>query len=175
MLNTIPTKSLPWIVLAASLATLGGAYFFEHVLGYMPCHLCLQERIPYMIAIVASLMAGWMARESTNLEWVPVGLMAICALAFAFDTGLSAYHAGVEYKWWPGPESCTSAALVVPSLDALNAELNNGIHIPRCDAAAWTLFGVSLAGYNMLIAAGLAFLSGLYVFRFRRQSLGQAA
>lgn len=167
MLNSIPTKSLPLIVLVASIATLGGAYFFEYVLGYMPCHLCLQERVPYMIAIAASLATLITARGDKAASIAPVTLMALCALVLAFDAGLSAYHAGVEYKFWAGPETCTSASLVVHSLDALNAELTTGTRIPRCDAAAWTLFGVSLAGYNMLIAAGLAFLSTLFVLRQR--------
>lgn len=167
MLNDLPTKILPRLVLAASIATLGGAYFFEHVLGYMPCHLCLQERVPYMLAIIASAGVIFITRRNRTPDITPVLLMGICALLFAFDAGLSAYHAGVEYKWWPGPETCTSAALVLPSLDALTSELTTGTHIPRCDSAAWTLFGISLAGYNMLIAAGLAFLSGLYVLRQR--------
>jgi disulfide bond formation protein DsbB len=168
MLNSVPTKKLPLFVLAVSIATLGGAYIFEHVLGYMPCHLCLQERVPYMIAIAATL--GTLLVNADNKPQVPVALMLLCALVLAFDAGLSAYHAGVEYKWWPGPETCTSASLVVPSLDALNAQLSTGTHIPRCDSAAWTLFGISLAGYNMFIAAGLAFVSGLYVTRQRKSA-----
>ncbi|MES1989994.1 MAG: disulfide bond formation protein B [Pseudomonadota bacterium] len=163
MLNAVPTKSLPLIVLLASIATLGGAYIFEYGFGYMPCHLCLQERVPYMIAIAASLAAILIARSDKAPAIAPVALMALCALVLAFNAGLSAYHAGVEYKFWAGPETCTGASLVVHSLDALNAELITGTHIPRCDSAAWTLFGVSLAGYNMLIAAGLAFLSALFV------------
>ena len=174
MLNAVPTKTLPLIVLAASVATLGGAYIFEYGFGYMPCHLCLQERVPYMLTIIASLGTIFITRNNKAPDLTPVILMAVCALLLAFDAGLSAYHAGVEYKWWPGPETCTSASLVVPSLDALTTQLNTGTHIPRCDSAAWTLFGISLAGYNMLIAATLSFLSGLYVMRQRQTAKAPA-
>lgn len=167
MLNRIQTRHLPWIILALSVATLGGAYFFEYALGYMPCHLCLQERIPYVFAIGASLCAGVLARDG---EWTkaPLILLSLCALAFAIGTVLSAYHAGVEYKWWPGPSTCTGGGLVSNSLEALTAELNGGKHLPRCDAAAWALFGISLAGYNMMISLALFILSSLPAWRARK-------
>jgi disulfide bond formation protein DsbB len=158
MLNTIPTRNLPWIILAVSVATLSGAYFFQYALGYQPCHLCLQERIPYYIAIVAALAAGLVMRNGETGA-VPLALIGVCALAFAVNAGLSGFHAGVEYKWWPGPSTCTGGGLVSNSLDALTSELNSGQRIPQCDNAAWTLFGISLAGYNMLISLGLLILS----------------
>src|SRR5690606_21749977 len=111
--------------------------------------------------------AGVIARDG---EWTkaPLILISLCALAFAIGTGLSAYHAGVEYKWWPGPSTCTGGGLVSNSLEALTAELNGGKHLPRCDAAAWTLFGISLAGYNMLISLALFVLSSLPALRTRQ-------
>ncbi|MGV8997961.1 MAG: disulfide bond formation protein B [Parvibaculaceae bacterium] len=174
MLNTVSTRTLVSVILAASIATLGGAYIFEYGFGYMPCHLCLQERVPYMIAIVATLGTLILGTDKKPNSLAPLALMAICALVLAFDAGLSAYHAGVEYKWWPGPETCTSASLVVSSLDALTTELTTGKHIPRCDSAAWTLLGISLAGYNMFIAAALSFLSGLCVIRQRNLTKASA-
>lgn len=167
MFERIPTHSLPWIILAASVATLGGAYFFQYVLGYQPCHLCLQERIPYFITIAAALIAGLVARKENTGSLLLV-LFGICALAFAFNTGLSGYHAGVEYKWWPGPSTCTGGGLVSNSLEALTAELNSGQRIPQCDSAPWTLLGISLAGYNMLISLGLFVLSCLPLARARQ-------
>jgi disulfide bond formation protein DsbB len=162
---------IPWIILAASIATLGGAYIFQYGFGYAPCHLCLQERIPYTFAIGAAIAAGILSRN-TNLGIAPVVFLALCALAFAIGTVLSGYHAGVEYKWWPGPTTCTGGGLVSSSLEALQTELQTGQRLPRCDAAAWTFFGISLAGFNMLISLGLACLSALPVVRFIRESHG---
>lgn len=173
MLNRIPTHFLPWIVLAASVATLGGAYFFQYALGYAPCHLCLQERIPYVFAIGAALVAGILSREA-NLGLAPVIIFAFCTIAFAIGTALSGYHAGVEYGWWPGPSDCTGVGLVANSLDSLHSELQSGMRLPQCDKAAWTLFGISLAGYNMAISLALTVLSALVPLRYWHESRGEA-
>jgi len=170
-LDRIPPVAIPWIVLAASIATLGGAFFFQYALGYAPCHLCLIERIPYYFAIGAALCAGILSREANLGVW-PVVLLGLCALAFGIDAGISAYHAGVEYKWWPGPSSCTGGGLVSNSLENLQTELQSGMRTPQCDKAAWTLFGISLAGFNFLISLALAFLSALPVLRFEREAHG---
>lgn len=172
MLNRIPTNAIPWIVLAASMATLGGAYFFQYGLGYAPCHLCLQERIPYIFAIGAALIAGILAREA-NLGFAPLIFIGLCALAFAIGAGLSGFHAGVEYKWWPGPSSCTGGGIVSNSLNDLQSELQTGMRAPQCDKAAWTLFGISLAGFNMLISLALFVLSSLPVVRYIREAHGE--
>jgi disulfide bond formation protein DsbB len=171
MLNRIPTNAIPWIVLAASVATLAGAYYFQYALGYAPCHLCLQERIPYIFAVGAALIAGILSREA-NLGIAPVVFIGLCALAFAIGAGLSAYHAGVEYKWWPGPSTCTGGFLS-SSLGDLQTELQTGMRAPQCDKAAWTLFGVSLAGFNMLISLVLFILSSLPVIRYFREAHGE--
>jgi disulfide bond formation protein DsbB len=171
--DRIPSNVIPWIVLAASAATLGGAWFFQYGLGYAPCHLCLLERTPYIFAIGAALIAGVLSREA-NLGIAPVIFLGLCALAFAYGAGLSAYHAGAEYKWWPGPSSCSGGGLVAGSLDALQAELASGARPPRCDEAPWTLFGISLAGFNFLISLALFALSLLPVLRFRRDARGEA-
>ncbi|MGB3811220.1 MAG: disulfide bond formation protein B [Parvibaculum sp.] len=172
MLNRIPTNFIPWIVLAASMATLSGAYFFQYGLGYVPCHLCLQERIPYIFAIGAALIAGILSREA-NLGIAPVVFIGLCALAFAIGSGLSGYHAGVEYKWWAGPATCTGGGLLSNSLQDLQAQLQGGTHAPRCDSAAWSLFGISLAGFNLLISLALCILSSLPVLRYFREAQGE--
>jgi disulfide bond formation protein DsbB len=156
MLNRIPTAFIPWIVLAASAATLTTVYFFQYVLGYAPCHLCLQERIPYVIAIGAALIAGILAREA-NLGVLPVIFIGICAVAFAIGAGISTYHVGVEYKWWAGPSGCSGVGgLISNSLQDLQFELQTGLRVPQCDKVAWSLFGISLAGWNFLISTAAA-------------------
>ena len=56
---------------------------------------------------------------------------------------------------WKGPESCTGT--LRPPGDILSS-LRNSQFVP-CDRAAWTFLGISLAGYNALIAGGLAVLA----------------
>ena len=50
-------------------------------------------------------------------------------------------------KRWAGPQACTGAAF-----DATNIAAALAAPMIRCDAAAWTLFGVSMAGYNGLVS-----------------------
>ena len=173
MLNKLPSNSIPWIVLALSVATLGTAYIFQYGFGYEPCHLCLQERIPYFFAIGAAVIAGILSREA-NLGIAPVVFMGLCALAFAIGTVLSGYHAGVEYDWWKGPSNCTGGGLVADSLEALQQSLKSGVHAPRCDDAAWSIFGISLAGLNFFVSLFLAALSAIPVLRYLKEREGVA-
>ena len=83
-------------------------------------------------------------------------------LIFQVGTGVAAYNAGVEWKWWPGPASCTGGGHV--DANQLRAFMNGAkLSEPQCDQAAWTLFGLSMAGYNALVSLGLVVLSALAV------------
>ena len=86
------------------------------------------------------------------LKLNPTIVLGILTLLFAADAGVAGYHAGVEYKWWPGPDTCTGVgALAGDNIeDALNAILN--APMVRCDEVPWSLAGISMAGYNFLIA-----------------------
>ncbi|MEQ8267124.1 MAG: disulfide bond formation protein B [Parvibaculum sp.] len=172
MTERIPSNAIPWILIAASVATIAGALFFEHVLGYVPCSLCLQGRQPHYFAIGAALIAGILSREA-NIGVGVLFFLGLCLLAYLAGAGLSFYHVGVEYKWWPGPDTCGGGGLVSNSLEDLQSALSGGAKPPRCDEAAWSLFGISLAGFNMLITLVLAALSALPLLRYFRESRGE--
>ncbi|MDP1625720.1 disulfide bond formation protein B [Parvibaculum sp.] len=172
MTERIPSNAIPWILIAVSVATLAGALFFEHVLGYVPCSLCLQGRQPHYFAIGAALIAGILSREA-NIGIGVLVFLGLCLLAYLAGAGLSFYHVGVEYKWWPGPDTCGAGGLVANSLEDLQSALHGGAKAPRCDDAAWRLFGISLAGFNMLITLALAALSALPLLRYFRESRGE--
>ncbi|MDP2123099.1 MAG: disulfide bond formation protein B [Parvibaculum sp.] len=173
MMERIPSTAIPWILVAASVATLAGAFFFEHVLGYIPCSLCLEGRIPHYFAIGAALIAGILSREA-NIGIGVLIFLSLCIIAYAGAVGISAYHVGVEQKWWEGPVACGSGNLVAGSLEELQAALQGRVHAPRCDEAAWSLFGISLAGFNLLISMALGALAALPLWRFYRDSRGEA-
>lgn len=109
MIERIPSTAIPWILIAASVSTLAGALFFEHVLGYIPCSLCLQGRAPHYFAIGAALIAGILSREA-NIGIGALIFLGLCVLAYAAGAGISAYHIGVEQKWWEGPVAAVRAA-----------------------------------------------------------------
>lgn len=87
-------------------------------------------------------------------------LLALIGLIFLIGAGLAGYHVGVEYKWWAGPSGCGGGTGLADNTEALLQALQNE-KIVRCDEVAFTLFGLSMAGYNFLASLGLAALSGL--------------
>lgn len=121
--------------------------------GYTPCELCLKERIPYYLgAPLAALLA--LASSTLPRRAARWGL-AFLALLFAADAALGAYHAGVEWKWWPGPTGCSGAAVAPPDVGDFLKQLQT-VTVVRCDEAALQVFGLSLAAWNALLALGLA-------------------
>lgn len=140
-------KSLIFLAAAGSAALLTGAFLFQ-ALGYPPCHLCLLQRWPHLVALIVGAVAlrwGW--------RWLPWA----GALAAATSGAIGIYHTGVERKWWIGPESCTAQRM-----DGLTPEqlLNQIMAAPlvRCDEAAWSLLGLSMASWNVILSALLAAL-----------------
>jgi len=156
-------------IFAVSLATLLGAWYFQFVLGYPPCPLCLQQRIPYYIVIPLALVIAVAARGNAPRALVTAGLAALLIAALA-GAALGTYHAGVEWHLWAGPSDCTGSLGSLNSGGSLLDQLNT-IHVVRCDQAAWRLFGISLAGYNVLISLGMAAIAGYGLLAGRRQSV----
>ncbi len=149
-----PAAATALAIFALSAATLLGAWYFQYVLKLAPCPLCLEERLPYHIVIPLSLLMVIAAIVRAPRALLTVGFVAIMA-AMLGSAALGAYHAGVEWRWWPGPTECsgpiTDRTAKGPLLDQLRS-----VHVVRCDEAAWRLLGLSLAGYNVLISLALA-------------------
>ncbi len=141
------------VVAAVGAAAIAGAWFFELVLGLRPCPLCLEQRLPYYIAIPLALVIAAAAWRRAPRPAV-VGGLVVLALLMLWDTGLAVYHAGVEWKLWAGPIECSGPADLGPASDFMRRLQNASV--VRCDEAAWRFLGISLAGYNALIAGALA-------------------
>ncbi len=143
-------------VLVLAVATILTALGFEHLGGYQPCPLCLQQRWAYYAAIPLLFLALVFV-ASDRPRWA-AGLFFLVALAFLGNAGLGTYHAGVEWKFWPGPEGCSTAQPLPGSVTDLMSGLSQGGHIARCDDSAWRFLGLSFAGWNVL--ASLALFAG---------------
>jgi disulfide bond formation protein DsbB len=155
------------VVFAGSAATILGAWYFQYVLGLAPCPLCLEQRVPYYIVIPLSLLLAIATIVRAPRPVIIVGFLAIIATMLA-SAGLGAYHAGVEWRWWPGPTDCSgpmSDFAAKPLLDQLRT-----IRIVRCDEAAWRFLGLSLAGYNVLISLALAATAALGLAAHRERN-----
>jgi disulfide bond formation protein DsbB len=149
-----------WALAAAcaSAAMLAGAHAFETFGGFAPCHLCLYQRDVYWTAIsigVAGFALGYM-----RLGWAGRTADYVLTLIFLAGAGIAAYHAGVEWKWWPGPASCTGGGAV--NAGQLAAFMNGAKALPpQCDVAPWRMLGLSMAGYNAIISLALTALSAV--------------
>ena len=145
--------------LLASLAMLGIAHAFQTFGGYQPCTLCLRQREVYWLA--AGLAAAFMVvvRMPGGPRWRQVSCWLL-TLVFLVGAGAAVYHAGAEWKFWPGPTTCASAGSGGVSTSAMDALLGGAkIRPPACDEAAWVFAGLSMAGWNVLVSLGLAGLS----------------
>jgi len=148
-----PAAAAALVIALAGAATIAGAWFFELVIRLKPCPLCLEQRVPYYIAIPLALIVAFAAWRRAPRAIVFGGLIALSGLML-WSAGLGVHHAGIEWGWWAGPQECSGAAPLGPAADFLKRL--ETINVTRCDEAAWRFLGLSLAGYNALISAALA-------------------
>ncbi|HVT56443.1 MAG TPA: disulfide bond formation protein B [Xanthobacteraceae bacterium] len=148
MLNTF--RFAACLIAAVAALALAGAWFFQLVVGLSPCPLCLDQRVPYYVAVPLAIAIALVADRKSIAR---AGFFLL-ALVLAVGCALAVYHAGVEWKFWPGPQDCSGAVVELKGGSLLDQM--NQTRVVRCDEAAWRLFGISLAGYNAIIAAALA-------------------
>jgi disulfide bond formation protein DsbB len=133
------------IIFIVSLLTIIGAFIFQWA-GYAPCPLCLQQRWAYYAVIPLSLVIAGISRTNAGVaRW---GLLLLALILIA-NSVFGIYHAGAEWKFWPGPDTCGGALG-----DGLPSLTNDPV--VRCDEAAIRILGLSLAGWNAVICAALA-------------------
>jgi disulfide bond formation protein DsbB len=130
------------LAIAVPALLLGGAYLSQYGFGLFPCEMCWWQRYAHFAALALALIS---TLATPKRLWI-----ALAGLAILVAGLLGAYHAGVEYKWWEGVTTCSSTAGSNSLEDILNAPLI------RCDEPQWTLFGISLAGFNFLISTAAA-------------------
>ena len=132
---------------AGSAALLAGAFAFQYIGLLAPCALCLWQRWPHAVAVLIGLLALAMPGRV-----LPV-LGAVAALTTAAIAG---FHVGVEYGWWDGLATCSGGSINGVAMDdLLNPDVAMAAPV-RCDAVAWSLWGISMAGWNLLLSLGLA-------------------
>ena len=142
-------KSTPRTALLLALGmagVVGTALLFQHVGGYMPCKLCLEQRTPYYLGVPLMLLAALTAGRNRTISRA---MLTAGGLLMFYGLSIAAYHAGIEWAWWPGPTDCSAVSTNVTNdagtlLDDLNA-----IRPPSCDKAALRILGLSMAGWNV--------------------------
>jgi disulfide bond formation protein DsbB len=154
------TREWPLVALLSSALMLAIAHAFQTFGGLAPCHLCLKAREIYWIAGTVGLVGAILQRTPL---WPrlrqPVNLLL--GAIFLWGVGLAVYHAGAEWKWWPGPSTCSGVGQAgVADLEAM-LKGTAKIKPPACDKAAWVFLGLSMAGWNALVSLKLTVWSVL--------------
>jgi disulfide bond formation protein DsbB len=115
--------------------------------------MCHWQRWPHYTALALAILAFLLRNTPASRA-----LTILAGIAIIVSGAIGVFHAGVEYGWWEGLTRCSAGASGGSSQDIL-AEIMATPMI-RCDAVQWSLFGISLAGWNAIfsLAAGSAIL-----------------
>ncbi len=144
------------------LALILGALGFQYIGGYPPCEMCHWQRWPHITAAFVGLGGGLLVEAGLIDRKLALPLALAAIVLVAISGGIGVFHAGVEWKWWPGPTSCTGRYIPGQIVDLTN------MRVPMCDRAAWRMFGISMAGYNAIISLGAAVVAALALSKARR-------
>ncbi len=139
------------VALAIPALLMAGALGSEYIGGLYPCEMCHWQRWPHEAAIGLAILAFFLKPPARTI------LIALAAIAIITSGGIGVFHAGVEYGWWEGLTTCSNTAQGGSLADIMRAPMI------RCDVPQWTMWGISLAGFNALfsIAGGVAILAML--------------
>ncbi|MFW5678142.1 MAG: disulfide bond formation protein B [Rhodosalinus sp.] len=134
------------IAAGGSAAMLAMAFAFQHLGGLAPCALCLWQRWPHAAAVVIGALG----------LALPGAALPLCgAVAAGASGGIGGYHLGVEQGWWEGPATCSGGSEVGElSVEELTAQIM-AAPVVRCDEVAWSLAGLSMAGWNAVLSLAL--------------------
>jgi len=147
--TSLPTPQRLQIAIAAagSAALLLGALAFQYLGGLAPCQLCIWQRWPHLAAVLIGVVAVTFGAR---------GLAVLGGLAALTSAGIGVFHVGVEQGWWAGLQSCTAGSISgISASDLLNPAVDVA-QVVRCDAIAWSLMGISMAGWNVIASVILA-------------------
>ena len=143
-------KKATGLAFVLGLATILGALGSQYIGGLSPCELCLEQRLAYYwgLPLLAAVLILWNRLPLT--VWYVA--MLIAAAIFVWSAYMGAYHAGVEWGFWPGPTACTGTGVTVDFNDLSNI---NAARIIPCDKVQFSFLGISMAGYNALISLAI--------------------
>ncbi|WP_439271406.1 disulfide bond formation protein B [Pseudochrobactrum sp. HB0163] len=142
----------------AMAGVVGTALAFQYIGGYLPCKLCLEERIPYYTGIPLMLFGAILSALGKSEKLIRI-LLVVAGLLMAYGFMLSVYHAGVEWKFWAGPADCTTGAVAITTNAGNLLNELNAIRPAACDVAAGRFLGISFAGWNAVAALILAIIA----------------
>lgn len=157
---------IPAGIFVTSMAVLGISLLIQFCFTLTPCILCLYQRIPYAVAAILAGVALGLSPTRCRV------LVALCGVAFGINTGIALYQLGVENHWWLA-SACSILEPFTLSVVELRSALEQPVEV-SCDVVQWSLFGLSLSGYNLLVSLGLATICFAAVRRKRWWSISRS-
>ena len=150
-------KTSAGLAFVLGLVTILAAWGSQLIGGLVPCELCLEQRVPYYygLPILLAVLVTW--NRLPLAVWYIA--MAIVTAIFVWSTYMGAFHAGVEWGFWPGPTACTGVGEMMDF-----ESLNNLTPVIGCDVVQFRFLGISLAGYNALISVAIVALLAISIW-----------
>ena len=163
MLGAMPlARLIPLAILLASVGALGVAYTAQYAFDLEPCILCLYQRVPFATV-------GLLAMAALRWPRLAPGACALSGMVFAVGAGIAAYHVGVEQHWWASVAGCGGG--LPPPMSAAEFKQSLLAKPPKaCDEVDWTLFGISMAGYNVAYSSALAVMALAGAWRMKAEA-----
>ena len=146
------------LVFLGGAAVVAGAWGFQLIGGYVPCKLCLEQRVPYYVGLPLALIAFLIARFAPHRMTIAKLALVAFAILMIYGGGIGVYQSGAEWKFWPGPVDCGGGGSLANDSGNLLNSLQN-LHVVSCSEASWRMFGLSFAGWNVVASAGLAIVA----------------
>tara|TARA_B100000401_G_scaffold397110_1_gene307010 strand:+ start:110 stop:586 length:477 start_codon:yes stop_codon:yes gene_type:complete len=150
-------KNFYLFILFYSLLAICFALYVEYILGYKACKLCLYQRVPYIIAIFISFI-GYNYFKNDKI-------LILITIIFLISVLVSGYHYGIENNIFKEFSGCATNSLEVVDKTELLKSLSD--NIISCKDANFKLFGISLAGINLLFSL-LIIIYSLRIFFYEK-------
>ncbi len=151
IMSRFTLRAVAVMQMAISIFSLAAAYTAQYGFNLQPCILCLYQRVPFAVVIALSIIGLFVPVRAAR------ALVALSGAVFLAGAAIAFFHVGVEQHWWVGTASC-GTSLHSGSLEYLREQIMTA-PVVKCDTPAWTLFGISMAGYNLAMSLGLALAS----------------
>ena len=121
------------------------AFYLEYFHNAFPCDLCITQRWFHALIISYSLIAILILEKNFLTDkLILIGL----SLTWIASSIAGLYHFGIEMNFWSGPDECSSS--IDFSKDTLKYLLTKSPI--KCDDVIFSIFGLSLAGWNALMS-----------------------
>jgi len=143
---------------AVSFITLISVWILEHFYSLTPCELCVYQRIPYLLIFFISGITAIGSRNQIARRLI----CAISSILFLATASIGFYHLGAENSWWL--TACSTGSGQTFSLDSVQSAIS-GNYQPACNEIQMKVFGISLAGYNVILGLTLASIFAFFSMR----------